>query len=111
MTNHRRDDEGTSYEHMREDDMPSWLRWLLFTIEKTGFAAVMCLLVWYSHETSEKNLVTALNQQSLALQTVINTDKDVVSQLQSAIVMMAANHSEAKEWREHFMAEFRGSRR
>lgn len=109
--NHRRDDEDESYAHMRSDDMPAPLRWGLVILGKTGFAGLMCLLVWYDHATKEKQLADALNAQALALQTVITAEKDIVSQMQTVIGMMSANHNEAKEWREHFMAEFRGSRK
>lgn len=94
---HRRDDEESSYEHERRNDMPSWLRWGLESIKQVGFPAVMCLLIWWKSETTQKQLINSLDNQSESLKALVMT--------------VNANHSESKERWEHFLAEFRASRK
>lgn len=93
---HRRDDEEGSFEHERRNDMPPWLRWGLESIKQVGFPAVMCLLIWWKSETTQKQLIKSLDDQSMALQALVAT--------------VNSNHLESKERWDHFLAEFRGSR-
>lgn len=101
---HRRDDEDAAYEHERRNDMPSWMRWGLDAIQKVGFPAVMCLLVWWKSETTQKQQLQATQELKYAM-------SEQATMLQNVLAYMTNNHTEAKEWREHFMAEFRGSRK
>lgn len=94
---HRRDDEPESYEHLRANDMPAWLRWGLEAIKQVGFPAVMCLLIWWKSETTQKQLSKSLDVQSAALQDLVKT--------------VNANHAESKDRWDHYLAEFRGSRK
>lgn len=77
--------------------MPAPLRWTLESIKQVGFPAVMCLLIWWKSETTQKQLIKSLDDQSAALQTLV--------------AMVNSNHVESKDRWDHFLAEFRGSRK
>lgn len=103
--NHRRDDdEGQTFEHVRNNDMPAWLGWGLEAVQKVGFPAVMCLLIWWRSETTEKQLSYSMQKQASTLETLVGTEKDLV-------VTINTNHVQSNERWEHFLAEFRASRK
>lgn len=93
---HRRDDEDDSFEHTRQNDMPSWLRWSVTAIKDVGFPAVMCLLVWWKSETSDKKLVESLNNQAATLQVFMAT--------------INGYHAESNEWKARMFEELRQQR-
>lgn len=92
MTNHRRDDEDDNYEHERRNDMPAWLRWGLESIKQVGFPAVMCLLIWWRSETTQKQLSKSLDEQSASLQLLVT--------------IVNSNHAASKERWDRFLMEF-----
>lgn len=94
---HRRDDEDRSFQHERMERIPEWVRSIVYAVKEIGIpACVIGALFFYNHTTGNK-LADALDRQA-------NT-------LEALVITVNSNHSEAKEWREHFMAEFRGSRK
>ena len=104
MTQHRRDDEPDNYDHERRSDMPSWMKWGLEAIQKVGFPAVMCLLIWWKSETTQK-------QQLEATQGLKSAMTEQASTLQSLITTIQANHVHSDDRWDHFLAEFRASRK
>lgn len=104
MSTHRRDDEDNSFEHERRNDMPIWMRWGLDAFQKVGFPAGMCLLIWWRSETKERDLADSMLRQAATLQSLVKTEQDLVNTI-------TINHQESKERWEHYLAEFRGSRK
>ena len=103
--NHRRDDdEGQTFEHVRNNDMPSWLGWGLEAIQKVGFPAVMCLLIWWRSETTEKQLAKSMSDQANTLNSLVTTEQNLVTTIND-------DDGDNKQRWEHFLAEFRASRR
>lgn len=101
---HRRDDEEDSFEHERRNDMPVWLRWGLDAIQKVGFPAVMCLLIWWKSETTQRQQLQATQELKTAMM-------EQAAMLQSLVTYMTANHQHSEDRWEHFLAEFRASRK
>lgn len=101
---HRRDDEENTYEHERRNDMPSWMRWGLDAIQKVGFPAVMCLLIWWKSETTQRQQLEATMELKSAM-------KEQATILQNVLAFMTENHNHSEERWDHFLSEFRGSRK
>lgn len=93
---HRRDDQEESFEHLRSNDVPNWLKWSLVAIKEVGFPVVafFCLLIYLGN--SQKKLGDALDRQATSVEALIIT--------------VNSNHSEGKEWRNQMIAEMRDIR-
>lgn len=84
--------------------MPTWMRWGLEAFQKVGFPAAMCLLIWYRDETVQKNQVIATQQLTVAM------DRQA-DRLENLVMYITANHIKGDERWEHFLSEFRASRK
>lgn len=94
---HKRDLDPPIYvEHQRDEEtfqVPRWLEWTFISINRVGFPVVAFFFMWYISSVSLKSMTTALEKQSLDLETLILT--------------VNANHSEGKQWREQMLVDIR----
>ena len=100
---HRRDDEGESYEHLRADDMPGWVKWTIYAIEKVGVTAVVTFALLYMMFVTMEKSTGAINNLNLAM------DRQSAS-LEALIITVNGNHAEGKSWRDEIKEQMRDIR-
>lgn len=98
--NHRRDDEEASFEHMRADDIPGWIKWILYAIEKVGVTAVVIFALLYMMFITMGRSTTAINNLTLSM------DRQSAS-LEALIITVNGNHLESKNWRDEIKDQMR----
>lgn len=98
MSEHRRDDEGVSYEHMRADDVPGWIKWGIYAIEKIGITAVVIFALLYMMFVTMGKSTNAINNLTVAM------DRQSAS-LEALIITVNGNHSESKNWKDEVKEE------
>lgn len=93
MSEHRRTNDQEDFSHLRSDDVPAWIKWAIYAIEKVGVTAVVTFCLLYMMFVTMGRSTTAINNLSLAM------DRQSAS-LEALIITVNANHAEGKNWRE-----------
>lgn len=91
---HRRDSEEREFEHSRYDDVPAWVKYTIYAVEKVGIAGATAFCLLYMMFVTMNKLTVAVTSQTTA------SMRETAS-LEALIITITGYHSENKAWRDN----------